>query len=160
EPPAPVVALRPAPTPPLPPPPVVIPDGEPREVALKILKDADRLAAAEVHQRAMAIAQELDRLLEIARLDTSVTLGKFIQRAAYWVRLRNTLQERLPTLEGGAAPSNPPVDVEVASWVRQVRRWRDGDELRVERARIAQDAIRELGEVEAQVAIVADRVRK
>jgi len=149
---------------PPPPPPVSLPDGDPAAGALAILAAVRPDAADALRQRIATIEAELAQHLGRARLDdvgpNAVTLRSFAQRVANRIRLRNVLEARLATLDSTAAPDRPAVAVEVADLTRRVKRWKAGDELRQQRTEIATKATRELGEVEAQLQVVAQRTQE
>lgn len=123
--------------------PMAIPDDlEPAAAALALLQACRPDAAAVLSARIEAIAAELERLIEAARLNTAEPLARFLATVGRLVKLRQTLQAR------AGQPAGRSPAAEVLDLVRSVRRWRPATELRSERARVIDGIRAELAEVE------------
>ena len=122
--------------------------GTPQEIALKVLAmvlGGDE-ASTSFRDRASAAQAELEGLLEPRRLHGSLRLDQYVSRCAVKIRLRNVLIGRADQIDGKPGTQPPDLSAECHSLVRAVKRWEDGQDLRVHRARLIGSATRELQE--------------
>jgi hypothetical protein len=120
--------------------------------AVVLLASLDPESSRRLPARITAIYGELAEQLESARLHGRVELNEFIRRSEYLVGLRNLLMLRLASLVPGSEVPHPPIEDEISSRVLSVRRWRSGEPLKQERARIISRARADLVEVEGNLA--------
>ena len=114
-----------------------IPDGVPAAVALAMLASVCPSARTELAGRVAAVQADVDGLVEQARLDTSITLARFLDAVGRKLRLKATLLARLRALDPSMpAADDTPTALRVCQTVRSIRRWRSGSELRAERPRM------------------------
>jgi hypothetical protein len=119
--------------------------------AAMLLMQTDPGANSGLKARATAAEQELSGLLEHARLNQDVKLSGYVERCKRVITRRNALYTRLERAIPGSRPGTMPLTDEVAMRVTAVRRWKAGDQLRVERARIISRLQLALQETESEI---------
>ena len=124
--------------------------------AVVMLASIDANASARIPDRIKAVERELSDQLEAARLHGRVELGDYIRRAARLITLRNTLSDRLELSMPGSCKGRLSLADEVTTRCMQVRRWRTGDQIRAERARVISGARADLRQVEVDLLALQD----
>lgn len=117
--------------------------------AVDLLKSLNPTAADETRGRLAALDASLDDLIEDARVQTTMSMWTFLERATKAVRLRLYLRRRLYQFAPDEGEGVPAYAIEAMVWslIKSVRRWADGRVLRTEQWRV-------LGTVRAQLAKV------
>jgi hypothetical protein len=118
---------------------VEIPDqGNPREGALRLLAMCYPQAAAELRLRIGSIDDQLDALVERARLDPLMRQADFIKQAGAAFKLQEELSARLAVIDPAAeVDAKAIVEAQVYFLVISVKRWSRGEELRGVATKIA-----------------------
>jgi hypothetical protein len=129
---------------------VAIPEGPPGPGALTMLAALDGMTAAKTADRVARIGREIDDLVDQARTDEQQELTRFVTLTSRKVKLRAALEARMKAL-GGKVPERPAASVSVYDLIISIRRWRDGQQLRVERERLIDRLRSEQAEVEASL---------
>jgi hypothetical protein len=125
--------------------PVVIPDdGEPADIALKLLDQIVPDSRATLAARIAGLDGQVADLIERFRLNTREGFGSFVEHVGRIAKARRALLVR-----AGETPE--PAAVTALAAIKAVRRWRDGAPLKVERSRIVQRLRGELAQVEGRI---------
>lgn len=119
--------------------------------ALLELNALDPGHSSRLRSRIGSINAELAARLEQTRLGTT-ELRDYIRQCARLLNLRNVLSHRLEQAVTGSASERLPLPDEVSKRVMAVARFRTGDQLRMERARIISGARVDLAETDAKIA--------
>jgi hypothetical protein len=130
--------------------PVRIPDGDPGPAALEMLASLVPSTREETKQRIEGLERELLDLQDAARTDEQQELGRFITLTSKKVKMIAALEARLKAL-GSRVPDRPAAAVAVYNLITSIRRWRDGQALRVERERAIDRLRSEQAQVEADL---------
>jgi hypothetical protein len=129
--------------------PVPIPEGDPSTAALALLASVRPDAPAVLRSRIQSIDGELDGHVEAARTNERMSLANYVSLVSRRVILRSTLRARAGEAVGRT------VEGEVLDLVKAVRRWRTGDGLKAERARIVGQIRAELRTAEESLQALA-----
>jgi hypothetical protein len=125
--------------------PIVIPDdGDPADVARRLLESACPDAPSILAGRIEAIGRQIDDFIELYRTTPKLPFADFAAHVVGRVKLRRALLVR-----SGQSPE--PAAATVLSVIKQVRRFRPVGELRRRRAELVAETRRALGEVEGSI---------
>jgi hypothetical protein len=105
---------------------------DPGEAALQLLIQTFPDSAGSTRTRIEELDERIDAEVESARLNESVQLKAFAQRVGVAVKARTELQARLARLDPTYQAPPPDVARDVCGYIRSVRRWRSGNQLRTE----------------------------